>query len=1683
MSGDLSPRCLSPSLTHSLSRRNSIHNYDKAVKPSPKEQKKKKKPTPSDRFATLTADALQIHSKAPRSRHTRHGSIASTVSEVAPSYSQTRTESARGCTPAFFTGATKWPNTEKYMKSSIIYEDIHFEWTIELDQMNCCDHNQLLYVVSIVIDDMNRVIKQSKDDTAILYNKALILCYLHYDHRIDGFAIDPHDSHQFIQNIKHIVFGFDGNNDNDFSAAIHRQRSAHALYQNIHRFKVQSIRMGTQCTISFTPSMNHTPQYDRKELPLHRSVVSIISTLNQYETSTLLHKKSEHIKVMGMLDECKDKISGMLCDNWTHHIKTDPEHAVWSHTIQNINDCTALNTLYVLNCILNHKLDDKFKNVAALEEYTPKILQFFLQRKATPASIENDKRFKTFYVDLNKFIGEVVIGVSKDLTDDLKALRTCISRLSAYRITAFYIQTDVKWDTSVQSLNECKVKDILYIVLYYILHDPSLHNLLPLQDQIVELFVRNNIDGSKFENMNQEKLVDYWKKMVKTVLKTKYKASLMKLHHQIKRCRVCDMADVSLQTDLKWNKRTNFKNIQCVGYRCDDMDDVIVVADIIAFSDENNKNQIQLSVKNIGSKDSSNSYLHLTEPFWLDLPNDRLCKPSKEAIQQSHCDVLDKWMMILEIKHQQNSEFEENIFRDMALLSQIHPQLIFTIKHSNYAMPLKDKTYDHLLKSLLASSLAVRCRRKRCHGSPQLDCHCNANEFQLYTYHMLMAILRAKRKNNNAMLEILKQRSHDSHDTATAFCKFLRIPSEDYMDKYTKHIQNWLLYDFYNSLCLRCGNVNKSIMIDRVFHYSATLQHCRTCGHGEAMNRFETNDIVPTMSLSVDWFCNTRAKKLEEEGIKPQVLKHALNTYNIGNILLGFVESLLNQHYDALTYYLSRFLSEIQILRIEITVDYYFYGKAEQFASVEQLMNDAGLHARHINIFKDCWNRAFPSIKDTRLFHNILVNIDEEKSNTNDDVLCVDVEYFECIRSLKRAPSISAFTTQFIQKLNEYSPIMNRNVPLKELVFRFLDFKIDDGVFPVISDELELLSLLHNKWEHFDTMSHSARNKPSDSSLRREIEIELQDTVSDIKHQYSMLHRKAQNLWTQAKHKRITVKRSNKRGYKRGAPIGVSHIHAVLLFVEIPELRHKIRRLLSAERNAQAILRKRFYYLFGLLSDAVYLYGDVLESMYYSLDKDVLFDKYRARVNIPILGYNSPITFNEKSNQMMAQCQGPRDTPLYCFNITSLVSTQQLETDLYIFCGASDISIQKEIHMHMNRDALGIGSECSTYSRSKREWYDGKVDKISVDDEGEWLHVQYYDGKEWNLKQIQRLSESLSVVKNDSWNDLLQHFSADPHTNYGNNTLIKIMHRSLLSKCKCDVKSHPELRFRIKTVLAYYKLRNVIPDFDLFIKETKLIHLDNIECFRKPYYSAMKTKAWFDVDNNTLNNELCETFDVGIFMRYDVNDPRFESLAEETMFNEVINVSNQRFDEYLMKAKEIHNEKCFIMLSKSEDFNFGIERYEPISIAHITAIIIHTEEPNYAREFTRSYLLLNRIDSNMVIQHHCNNFYWFGRYLFECVEYFGSSLGEQSSARQRQGLSGTYKFDLFAPLIHFPRCTAEKDIIAFRVAGYTGCVLDLGPKYLGILNSTKFIKLSCISEDYDSEMRLFFGRRCAIQIR
>eukprot|EP01083_Nonionella_stella_P004798 13991_1 len=1590
----------------------------------------------------------------------------------------------------------------KYVKSNKIYEDIELKCPNIAEEMRRCNHDQFLYVVSSVIDTMNDEIMQSNDDAKLLYNKPLILGYLHDMDYMDGmFVSRAHDL--FVHNVKQIVF--DTKNENDFLTDRLKQQYAQRLYERIHSLDLKTIAIQPQYHISFNPSLAWCKS-------LRKSSFSIISTLNQYRTSALVRTSTHKSKVIDTLNECNDTISSMLCNTWTTRIKK--EEQIWNYDIQSITDCTVLNMLYLIDYLLNR--NRKSKQFKPLAPHLSKILEFFEDGNIDGKTI----RDLMLSSGASNLIDALNRDIEQDLSRNIRALFDFILKLNIFEITVFHIKTDLKWDGSIGSIKQCTEKDILYLLIH-LLPDPPLDKLLPLQCEIVEYFVRNKINGEMFGDMKEQVFADGWHKYIQMtqqydrsrVCTYHDKKLLIKLFYAIKRCPIQDMTQISVEheqsnTNLqkgvftKWDRRTTFKNIKRVGYKCDE--GVIAVADVITSDSIENKDKIQLSVKNIGSK--KNSYL--TEPFWLSLPNPKLCKPTKDAIEQSHYEVFNKWIMILRIKHKQNAAFEDNVFRDMAFVSQTHPQLIFTIKYCNYAVQLEDKTYDHVLQSMFACFLMMQCNRKRCYGYPKLDCHCDSNRFQTYTYCMMMAIMteetNRKKNANDSLLATLQSHSHDTSEVVDRMCALLPkgyTEQATYIGKYRKHLQRWLLHDFYNTICSHCGSVNKSIMIHRVFHYSATLRNCRTCGVIGVTNEFKTEDAAfnpKAKSAPIDWFCDKFKSILEDKGIKSKHLNSSLKACKLKSKvsspqheesdLFDLVRSLLTEPFDELTYYLSRFLDRMHLLRIKIAADYYFNEYPEPFVTVDQFMSDAGIHPRHINTFTDCWNSAFPSATNNRSLINML---NEEKSAANTDVLCVNFGLLGAFKKL--SPSISAFTTQFIQKFKEYAPklLINSDVDLVHVVETLSDFKIDHNVFSLIDNEVQLLSLLWDKWEHTQHHPpiHSAikQIKPLHDNLRTELLNELNDIAAGVDYvarKYADLAEQARALW---------LKQRKKKRSSKASKVKPQNLHAVLLFVEIPEIRDTIRRLLL--ETSVLDIHQRFGHLFTLLLETMRpLHSN--ESVYYSIDDDIILDRYRARAPIPIIGFNKPSAFNEPHNKVMTECKSSARIDYvntYYLNVSALLSdhvpdNSNLEHHMYIFFGGSCI-IEKDIHV--DRQRLRKGSICRVYSKSKNKWFDGTIANVFIDDEGEWLDVHYAIESITNTKDMKRLDDGLLVTIRDKWDDLLQFFRGDVDMKRINAFLKQFI--NILKEHTDEI--GPKLIFRVKTILTYYKKTlNTIPDFDLFLTETDITnpranHItgENLEQFRKRYDEEMGKSLWRDHESNDTKTDKQDTvadklYDVGIFMRYDVNNPRFESLAEETMFNEVVNISNARFNQHMMKAKEVYDERCFIMLSSADDFSFGIEKYQPISISHIIAVIIHTEEPNYSRAFIRSCLLLNHKDPDTVIQNHCNNFYWFGRYLFECIEYFGMILDEQSSTEQRQGLARTFKFDLFAPLINVPRSTTKSLKRAFDYAADRGCVLEFSPKYYGVLNSTKFINLKNISEDYDKDTRIFFGKRCAIQI-
>eukprot|EP01084_Bolivina_argentea_P302137 521466_1 len=324
-----------------------------------------------------------------------------------------------------------------------------------------------------------------------------------------------------------------------------------------------------------------------------------------------------------------------------------------------------------------------------------------------------------------------------------------------------------------------------------------------------------------------------------------------------------------------------------------------------------------------------------------------------------------------------------------------------------------------------------------------------------------------------------------------------------------------------------------------------------------------------------------------------------------------------------------------------------------------------------------------------------------------------------------------------------------------------------------------------------------------------------------------------------------------------------------------------------------------------------------------------------------------------------------------------------------------------------------------------------------------------------------------------------------------------------------------ENKLRVKTVLTYYQTKNIIPDFHVLLKNLninvdryndKIITLQNryndkkdniknrketsvnIEPFSETgsysssqLLSQVSNRRDRSVSMDTLKNGYIE-YEKGIVMRYEVMEPMYESFAEECIMNNKFNITVNRFNEYLYDAKK----KCenglygLDLVACRSDKNFGIEKHQPMGVEHLLTLIIYVNKEKYARALAKSYLLLNNVDASSVIQSHQSDFYYFGRYLFVAIEFFGDPF-DDSCGNLHYGSNDLFIFSCFGQSLNFPRCTTPSVNAALHFAGNQGSVLSLQPKYNSILNNAKYMDLSKISENYANE-RLFFGTQCSVQI-
>eukprot|EP01084_Bolivina_argentea_P275239 469345_1 len=285
---------------------------------------------------------------------------------------------------------------------------------------------------------------------------------------------------------------------------------------------------------------------------------------------------------------------------------------------------------------------------------------------------------------------------------------------------------------------------------------------------------------------------------------------------------------------------------------------------------------------------------------------------------------------------------------------------------------------------------------------------------------------------------------------------------------------------------------------------------------------------------------------------------------------------------------------------------------------------------------------------------------------------------------------------------------------------------------------------------------------------------------------------------------------------------------------------------------------------------------------------------------------------------------------------------------------------------------------------------------------------------------------------------------------------------------KCNVCGHIN-----KSILI-----NRMFDYSVNLKHCRLCHNPRLKGDKNVanLATAVRKKQIQDVVYPTRqqNSTFCIKYECGIPIRYVVLKPKYKSLAEELLLNDIKSISKDLWGKYLHDAIALHhklkNNLAIAAFSTELDRDYGISNNEMIDVCHLIVILIYTKEVVFARRFNELYWQWKNINL------FCNSAYWYGRNLFEAVYFFGEQFDHDRFKIQplRHGLASPMEFDSFAPTIHCPASTNDRNETAIQKAKINGCVLTYAPKYTGKIEKTKCISTPQWS-GYDNHEWLFMG--------
>ena len=100
-------------------------------------------------------------------------------------------------------------------------------------------------------------------------------------------------------------------------------------------------------------------------------------------------------------------------------------------------------------------------------------------------------------------------------------------------------------------------------------------------------------------------------------------------------------------------------------------------------------------------------------------------------------------------------------------------------------------------------------------------------------------------------------------------------------------------------------------------------------------------------------------------------------------------------------------------------------------------------------------------------------------------------------------------------------------------------------------------------------------------------------------------------------------------------------------------------------------------------------------------------------------------------------------------------------------------------------------------------------------------------------------------------------------------------------------------------------------------------------------------------------------------------------------------------------------------------------------------------------------------------------YYWFGRFLFEAVQFYGTTMNENLLLYHAS--THTMLFNYFDAKYKYPTITTSSSLIAQTFIGSNGIILELSSKFSGYQNQTRYLDVMLISDFKDEHECLCFA--------